>query len=76
MGNVRNGEESFARRLERLTTPSTEGEDDPGSRIRARLVRALLDDPVLYFDDLNSEERDYLEHHRGYLLRQITEATG
>ena len=35
-----------------------------------------MDDPVLYFDDLNSEERVYLEQHRGYLLRQINEATG
>jgi uncharacterized protein (TIGR02678 family) len=44
--------------------------------IRARLVRALLDDPVLYFHDLTAEERTYLEEHRGYLLRQIQEATG
>jgi uncharacterized protein (TIGR02678 family) len=44
--------------------------------IRSRLVRALLDDPVLYFHDLNDEERNYLERHRGSLLREICEATG
>jgi uncharacterized protein (TIGR02678 family) len=44
--------------------------------IRSRLVRALLDDPVLYFHDLNDEERSYLEKHRGPLLREICEATG
>jgi uncharacterized protein (TIGR02678 family) len=45
-------------------------------RIRARLVRTLLDDPILYFDELNEEERQYLDEHRGYLLRQICDATG
>jgi uncharacterized protein (TIGR02678 family) len=48
--------------------------EEPG--VRARLVRALLDDPILYFDDLNDDERSYFEEHRGYLLRQISEATG
>jgi uncharacterized protein (TIGR02678 family) len=43
---------------------------------RERLIRALLDDPILYFHDLNEDERRYLEEHRGYLLRQISEATG
>src|ERR1041385_2099728 len=45
-------------------------------QIRARLVRILLDDPILYFCDLNEEERRYLEQHRSYLLAQIYEATG
>jgi uncharacterized protein (TIGR02678 family) len=44
--------------------------------IRARLVRGLLDDPILYLHDLDEEERTYLAEHRGYLLRQIQEATG
>lgn len=44
--------------------------------VRARLIRALLDDPVLYFDRLNEDERHYLEEQRSYLLRQISEATG
>ncbi len=49
---------------------------DAGTTIRARLVRALLDDPVLYFEDLSSEERKYFVTHGSYLLRQIHEATG
>jgi uncharacterized protein (TIGR02678 family) len=44
--------------------------------IRSRLVRKLLDDPVLYYNDLNDEERIYLEKHRGPLLREICDATG
>jgi uncharacterized protein (TIGR02678 family) len=50
--------------------------EDRTQRIRARLVRTLLDDPILYFQGLNGEERTYLEQHRGPLLRQIQEATG
>jgi uncharacterized protein (TIGR02678 family) len=54
--------------------PATEEAND--RRIRARLMRTLLDDPVLYFHDLNREERAYFERHRGYLIQQIREATG
>jgi hypothetical protein len=51
-------------------------EESLSEPIRARLVRALLDDPVLYFHDLSNEERTHLEEHRGYLLGQIQDATG
>jgi uncharacterized protein (TIGR02678 family) len=54
--------------------PSTE--EERNRWIRSRLMRALLDDPIVYFSELNDEERTYLEKHRGYLLRQVTEATG
>src|SRR5262249_30554231 len=50
--------------------------EDRTTKIRARLVRRLMDDSVLYFQDLNEEERTYLDQHRGHLLRQIHEATG
>jgi uncharacterized protein (TIGR02678 family) len=50
--------------------------EEPLQQIRTRLVRILLDDPVLYFHDLDAEERAYLDQHRGHLLRQIHEATG
>jgi uncharacterized protein (TIGR02678 family) len=56
--------------------PAPAGDDANNSRIRARLVRMLLDDPVLYFQDLNDEERSYLQRQRSYLLRRIQEATG
>lgn len=45
-------------------------------RIRARLCRALLDDPVLYLSDLGDHERAYFRRHRGYLFRQLREAAG
>jgi len=45
-------------------------------RIRARLVRAFLDDPVLYTSDLTNEERAYLQRQRGYLVRQAADAAG
>jgi uncharacterized protein (TIGR02678 family) len=59
-----------------IDDPITVTEDSRSQQIRLRLVRALLDDPILYFDDLNAEERIYLAEHRRYLLRQIHEATG
>jgi uncharacterized protein (TIGR02678 family) len=66
-----------AQRATRLIQETMPNHDDPRSlRIRSRLVRILLDDPVLYFHDLDDEERLYLDHHRSYLLRQISEATG
>ena len=45
-------------------------------KIRTRLIRALLDDPVLYFETLDQDERSYFEKNRGLLFRQIHEATG
>jgi uncharacterized protein (TIGR02678 family) len=51
-------------------------EDARNRQIRSRLARSLLDDPVLYFRDLDAEELNYLERQRGFLLRQICDATG
>lgn len=59
-----------------MNQPMPLTEDVRSRRIRSRLVRALLDDPFLYFHELNEEERLYLEQHRSYLLSQISEATG
>lgn len=69
--------DSIAERASKLIgDPLPEDEDERGQQIRSRLVRALLDDPVVYFDELSEDERHYLEQHRSYLLRQIYEATG
>jgi uncharacterized protein (TIGR02678 family) len=66
--------------LERATglidEPMPATEKARNRRIRSRLVRILLDDPILYFDALNEEERIYLELHRSYLLSHIYQATG
>ena len=63
-----------ATRLTEETVPDTE--EGRTKSIRSRLVRVLLDDPVLYFHDLSDAERSYLEKHRTYILRQISDATG
>jgi uncharacterized protein (TIGR02678 family) len=69
--------QSASDRAARLTGEIVCSSEETRSQwIRARLVRTLLDDPVLYFDDLNAEERHYLESHRAFLLREICSATG
>jgi len=59
-----------------LTGDAARSSDDRTQAIRARLVRSLMDDPVMYFSDLNAEERAYLEQHRSHLIRRLQEATG
>ena len=66
-----------AERLAALTQETTPATEDSRNRaIRHSLTRRLLDDPVLYYDDLSAEERGYLDRQRGLLLRRLTEATG
>ncbi len=40
------------------------------------LFRRLLDDPVLYYEDLDEAEREYLDKQRPRILREIERATG
>ena len=65
---------------ERITTmvedPLPDNEDGRHRRIRTMLVRRLLDDPVVYYADLDPESLAYLCRQRGLLLNQIEEATG
>jgi len=76
-GQRTSGDESVAQRVSRLIEDrNPTGQDAHGQHIRSRLMRILLDDPVLYFHELNDEEREFLEQHRSYLLAQISEATG
>jgi len=44
--------------------------------LRFRLARRLLDDPVLYHDELTIEERDYLSNQRGPMAYRLAQATG
>jgi len=68
---------TFTQRCARLRAEdSPEVDGAPQQRIRSRLMRALLDDPVLYFETLDQEERNYFEKNRGLIFRQIHEATG
>jgi uncharacterized protein (TIGR02678 family) len=43
---------------------------------RHRLARRLLDDPVVYEDDLTEDERAYWQRQRAPLGRRLAEATG
>jgi uncharacterized protein (TIGR02678 family) len=56
--------------------PAPDSEDGQNRQIRVRLMRRLLDDPVLYYEDLTPQERGYLDRQRAFLLRHIREATG
>lgn len=70
-------ETDVADRLPGLVAEPRPDTDEARNReIRHRLVRRLLDDPVLYYADLTEEERGYLATQRGPLLRRLTEATG
>jgi uncharacterized protein (TIGR02678 family) len=53
-----------------------DSEDGRNRAVRHTLARRLLDDPVLYYDELSDAERAYLTSQRGLLLRRLTEATG
>ncbi|MFD7547945.1 TIGR02678 family protein [Streptomyces sp. NPDC059578] len=44
--------------------------------MRHTLTRRLLDDPVLYYDELTDAELGYLTRQRGFLTTRITELTG
>lgn len=52
------------------------GDEGRNRRLRSHLVRRLLDDPIVSYDELSDEERSYLASQRAFLLRQIGEATG
>lgn len=44
--------------------------------VRQRLTRRLLDDPVVYWEDLAPDEAAYLTSQRSAIARRIEEATG
>ena len=65
-----------ARISKMIEEPLPDNEDGRNRRVRTMLVRRLLDDPVLYYNDLDAESLAYLHRQRGLLLGQIEEATG
>jgi uncharacterized protein (TIGR02678 family) len=68
---------AFEERLAALVQePVGQGEEARNRQIRHRLMRRLLDDPVIYYDQLDGDERAYLISQRPHLLRLIEEATG
>ncbi|SDD73489.1 TIGR02678 family protein [Actinokineospora iranica] len=67
----------FERRLAALTEEPVPDTDDLRNRaLRHRLTRRLLDDPVVYYDELSEDERAYLVGQRHAITRRVSEATG
>lgn len=69
--------DGFEERLSRLTAESALDSDELRFRaIRQKLTRRLLDDPVLYYDELTDEELAYLTRQRAFLTARVGELTG
>lgn len=51
-------------------------DDDTNRRLRHALTRRLLEDPVVYHDELSDAERAYLTSQRTALVRRVGELTG
>ncbi len=51
---------------------------EEGERIRARqtVFRSLLDDPVVYLEDLDARAREWLEHGRGFVYERLERDVG
>lgn len=71
------GGSEFEERLRAITEePVPDTEDGRNRAIRQGLARRLLDDPVVYLDDLEADERDYLSTQRHFVLKRLADATG
>ncbi len=67
----------FAERLAALNHELPPTTDDlRNQRLRRHLTRRLLDDPVLYYDELDETELAYLTSQRSAITARITELTG
>jgi len=65
-----------ARLAELVAEPVAETDDLLNQALRRQLTRRLLDDPVLYYDELTDDQHAYLTAQRHAITRRITEATG
>ncbi|WP_066936488.1 TIGR02678 family protein [Microtetraspora fusca] len=69
--------DTFEERLAELTAETVPDTDDLRNHaLRRRLTRKLLEDPVIYLNDLDEAERAYLISQRHAITRRIEEATG
>ncbi|MBO2456374.1 TIGR02678 family protein [Actinomadura violacea] len=67
----------FEERLAELTDEPVPDTDELRNRaLRRGLTRRLLEDPVVYYDDLDEAERAYLVSQRAAITRRIEEAAG
>jgi uncharacterized protein (TIGR02678 family) len=68
---------TFAGRLAELAAePVAESDELRNQALRRRLTRRLLEDPVVYYDELDEDERAYLLSQRHAITRRIAEASG
>ena len=68
---------AFDGRLAELTAePVAESDELRNQALRRRLTRRLLENPVVYYDELAEDERAYLLSQRHAITRRIEEATG
>jgi uncharacterized protein (TIGR02678 family) len=68
---------AFDGRLAELTAePVAESDELRNQALRRRLTRRLLENPVVYYDELDEDERAYLLSQRHAIARRIEEATG
>jgi uncharacterized protein (TIGR02678 family) len=68
---------TLAERLEAMRDRGMPPSDDLRNlRLRHTLTRRLLDDPVVYFNELSADEGAYLRSQRSAICRRITELTG
>ncbi|WP_127355695.1 TIGR02678 family protein [Actinacidiphila soli] len=69
--------QGFEERLAALTAEAELDSDELRFRaIRWKLTRRLLDDPVLYYDELTDAELVYLTRQRSFITARINELTG
>jgi uncharacterized protein (TIGR02678 family) len=69
--------EGFEARLEALVEEVQLDSDDARRRaLRHGLTRRLLDDPVVYHDELSEAERDYAQRARHALMQGLADRTG
>jgi uncharacterized protein (TIGR02678 family) len=68
---------AFDGRLAELTAePVAESDELRNQALRRRLTRRLLENPVVYYHELDEDERAYLLSQRHAITRRIEEATG
>ncbi|WP_175410408.1 TIGR02678 family protein [Streptomyces sp. TRM64462] len=68
---------TFEERVAELVSDTALDSDDLRFRaMRRSLTSRLLDDPVLYYDELTDAELAYLTRQRGFITARITELTG
>ncbi|WP_405739100.1 TIGR02678 family protein [Streptomyces sp. NBC_01525] len=69
--------ETTADRLAQLVAETALDSDELRFRaVRQTLTRRLLDDPVLYYDELSDAELSYLTRQRGFLTARVADLTG